>query len=830
MSSFSILIVEDEAIVAADLASKVRQLGYDVAGTTATGEEAVELARTMRPSLVLMDIRLAGAMDGIAAAEQIHRECHLPVLFLTAHSDTGTVERARQAEAFGYILKPFDERDLRIQIEMALYKHASEEELRETAAELQAANAKLHDSRRASLNMMEDADIARRRAEEISAELLREAMERKQAEEALRESELFYRQTLDSIPGMVFTTRPDGYCDFQNQQWVDFTGVPMIEHLGDGWNKLLHPDDRPRAYAAWYAAVEGRAPYDLEYRVRRHDGAYEWFKVRGRPIRNEAGEIVRWFGTALNIDHLIKAEEELRQARDEWELTFNSVPDLIAILNDRHLVVRVNKAMAERLGREPAECVGMPCYEAIHGSNLPPEFCPHSKTMNDGGEHNVELYEERLGGDFLVSTTPLLDQEGNMTGTVHVARDITERKRAEEELRRSKEVAEAANRAKSQFLANMSHELRTPMTGVLGMLDLTLEGALDEQQREYICTAHNSARSLLRIINDILDLTRVEAGKLTLEEKPFSPSECLAGVIDILISETRRKGLELIQTVAGDVPETVVGDQTRLRQILINLCGNAVKFTDQGKVEVRVTAGDAQSDGMRMLNFTVTDTGIGIPAEKRAILFQAFSQVDDSNTRRYGGTGLGLAICREIVECMGGTLDFNSEPGAGSSFAFSVPFGEATVEHGPAVTAEIPAESSTGHTSEGKKARLLLAEDDPTIRHLLEVMLRMSKFELDIAENGQKAVEMWEQGDYDLILMDVQMPQMDGFAATRAIREKEQARGGHTLIVAMTAHALKQDENRCLEAGMDAYISKPVDLKASVALIKDLISQRDRKK
>jgi len=249
-----------------------------------------------------------------------------------------------------------------------------------------------------------------------------------------------------------------------------------------------------------------------------------------------------------------QAYEELRQAKDEWELTFNSVPDLIAILNDRHQVVRVNRAMAERLGREPEECMGMPCYEAVHGSNLPPEFCPHTKTMNDGGEHKVEVSEERLGGDYLVSTTPLLDLQGHLTGTVHVARDITERKRAEEELRRAKEAAEASTLAKSQFLANMSHELRTPMTGVIGMLDLVLSGNIEAEQKEFIEIAQKSASSLVRILNDILDLTKIEAGKFAIEEKAFSLRECVEDTVSLLLPSALSKGLDLNFTVADDVP------------------------------------------------------------------------------------------------------------------------------------------------------------------------------------------------------------------------------------------------------------------------------------
>ena len=534
--------------------------------------------------------------------------------------------------------------------------------------------------------------------------LARSLAERDTLMASLRESELFYRQTLESIPGMVFTTRPDGYCDYQSQQWVDFTGVPMSEHVGDGWNKLLHPDDRPRAYAAWQAAVEDRAPYDLEYRVRRYDGAYEWFKVRGRPIRNAAGEIVRWFGTALNIDHLLKAQEQLQQA---------------------------------------------------------------------------------------------------------------------------KEMAETATRAKSQFLANMSHELRTPMTGVLGMLDLALAGNLETEQRKFIAMAQTSARSLVRILNDILDLTKIEMGKLSLEEKPFLLRKCLVSTYNLFLPVARNKGLDLSLTVADDLPMTLVGDQTRLGQVLTNLVGNAIKFTAKGQVELRVTAGDSAPGNKQDITFTVTDSGIGIPADKKDRLFRVFSQVDESHSRAFGGTGLGLAISREIVERMGGTITFTSEAGKGSAFSCTIPFAAVAAEQGAGLAPERTTTArDTRREEQARRPRLLIAEDDPIISHVLRAMLQRSDYDLDFVENGEMAVEKWENGAYDLILMDVQMPRLNGFEATAAIREQERSRGGHIPIIAMTAHALKEDEERCLAAGMDSYISKPIDFQKTQQAIAEILRQK----
>jgi PAS domain S-box-containing protein len=393
-----------------------------------------------------------------------------------------------------------------------------------------------------------------------------------------------------------------------------------------------------------------------------------------------------------------------------------------------------------------------------------------------------------------------------------------------EALRKEIEVADAATQAKSQFLANMSHELRTPMTGVLGMLDLVLLGNLEAEQRKYVETAHTSARSLVRILNDILDLTKIEAGKLSIEAKPFSVRQCLNTTHNILLPIAKTKGLDLDFTVADDVPETLVGDQTRIIQILTNLAGNAVKFTDQGKVALHVAVSGRATDGKLDVTFTVTDTGIGIPADKKHLLFHVFSQVDDSHSRSYGGTGLGLAICKELVERMGGMITFTSEGGEGSIFSFTLPLGETEAEQDACLASEKTATGGDAlRAEEITNARLLVAEDDHTIREVLGVMLRMSKYETDFAENGQKVVEMWENGQYDLILMDVQMPLMDGFEATVAIREKERTIGGHIPIVAMTAHAHKEAEDKCLASGMDAYISKPIDFAMALNVIRETL-------
>jgi len=413
----------------------------------------------------------------------------------------------------------------------------------------------------------------------------------------------------------------------------------------------------------------------------------------------------------------------------------------------------------------------------------------------------------------------------NITGQ----RQATEALRREAEtslqLRLLKESAEATARTKSQFFANMSHELRTPMTGIIGMIQIALKEELAPETREYLETALGLSRSLLRILNDILEMARFAAGRISIANDPFSPRGCIAEAVDVIKPEAVRKGLDLTVSVAEDIPETLAGDHARLRQILVNLIINAVKFTETGTVEVRVCAGKKISGGKREFTFAVTDTGIGIPDDNKDLLFQAFSQVDASHSRRYGGTGLGLVICREIVELMGGTISHVSRDGGGSTFSFTIPLEAAETEiDAPGACEALPDDTITA-PEPGRMPLLLLVEDDPVIRQVLELMLRKSSYNLHIAEDGRKAVEMWEAGEYDVVLMDIQMPYLDGFEATRAIREKERGRGGHTPIVAMTAHALKEDEEKCLDAGMDAYIPKPIDFVKTLHLIRKILDK-----
>jgi PAS domain S-box-containing protein len=546
-----------------------------------------------------------------------------------------------------------------------------------------------------------------------------------------------------------------------------------------------------------------------------------------------------------DITEIKRAEEKARQLheavaleKDRLSALVNSISDEIWFASTEGEFTLVNPAGSREFSLDTHRMTDIRKFaESLEvrrpdGSPRPVEEAPPLRALR--GEvvlNQEEMVRTPATGELRyrqVSSAPVRNAAGDVIGSVSVVHDITDRKRSEIDLQQAKEGAEAASRVKSQFLANMSHELRTPMTGVLGMLDLTLSGDLNAEQREFIRAAHASAHSLVRILNDILDLTKIEKGIFSIVEEPFSIRKSVENTFNILLPVAKRKGLDLNFTMSDDVPEILSGDQTRLNQILTNLAGNAVKFTEKGRVEISVTAGGSAPGGRRAITFTVTDTGIGIPEGKKDLLFREFSQVDDSHSRTYGGTGLGLAISKEIVERMGGKITFTSEEGKGSAFSFCIPFGEATTERDANSASDKTVETEAAPPSEEQnRPRLLLAEDDQTIRYMLQVMLRRSNYEIDIAENGQEAVDMWDSGNYDLILMDVQMPHLNGFEATGSIRGKELGRGGHIPIIAMTAHSLKEDELRCFAAGMDAYISKPIDFKACRQLIDETLKKFD---
>ena len=548
--------------------------------------------------------------------------------------------------------------------------------------------------------------------------------------------------------------------------------------------------------------------------------------MRVLPYRNTWGGIDGIVVTLIDITSRKLAEESLRRAKEEWERTFASVPDLITILDNQHRVLRVNEAMARRIGRTPEECVGLLCHEVVHGTSVPHKYCPHSKTIEDGRDHIEELYVERLGGDFLITTTPLLDDKGGRIGSVHIAHDITQRKRAEADIHLAKAAAETANTAKSHFLATMSHEIRTPMNGVIGMIELLQHTELTPEQHEYAESAKSSGIELVRLLNDILDLSKIEAEKIELELCDFDLRPVIADTINLLSLQARAKGLELVSSIDAEVPTGLEGDAGRLRQILTNLIGNAIKFTTKGTVTLQIRK-DCEDEHSATLRFLVRDSGVGIAADKLEHIFEPFTQADSSTTRTYGGTGLGLTISRRFAELMGGSVGVESDEGEGSLFWFTTVLGKQKNAHLPLPdssegTKVSPQRGEVGGGSLCAGAiRILLTEDDPKAHKIVPRLLNRYGYQVDVAVDGKEALEALENNDYALVLMDCMMPKMNGYEVTAVIRDPDSAVRRHDIpIIALTGNAMKQDIDQCIAAGMNDHLSKPL-------ILDDLLAKLD---
>jgi PAS domain S-box-containing protein len=523
----------------------------------------------------------------------------------------------------------------------------------------------------------------------------------------------------------------------------------------------------------------------------------------------------------------------LARLGDELRTVLDSVPTLIFFKDLENKILRCNRAAAEYLGSTTEE---------ISGRSMLELFPEQSDRIRAEDMLVVESAQPMTGiiddissptGEIRVCVTdkvPLFDGSGEIDGIAVFSVDVTDlmKTRAEAEraargleaanrelqtsIDRANQLvleAAAANRAKSQFLANMSHEIRTPLNAIVGMTSLLAGSELTDEQREHLKLVQASSESLLKTVNAVLDFSKIEAGKLDLEAVDFELRPTVTEAIEVLQAQARHKGIALILSIDDAVPEEMSGDPGRLRQILLNLVGNAVKFTERGEIRVVVVVEQIGPDRIG-LRFTVRDTGPGIPPENRAHIFDSFSQADASTTRRYGGTGLGLAISKNLVEMMGGQIGLKSRPGAGSTFWFTaffdpVHFSRSTpLPPPPTPVPRIRRKAPTG-------LRVLVVEDNATNRIVAETLLRRLGHAPDVAANGAEAIATLTERRYDLVLMDIQMPDMDGFEATQSIRDEETAVLQRDIpIIAMTAHALHGDRELCLESGMDDYLAKPV--------------------
>jgi PAS domain S-box-containing protein len=793
------------------------------------------------------------------------------------------------------------------------------------------------------------------------ASLAQDITERRRTEQALQESERRLTDTLQFLPDPTLVIDREGRITAWNRAMEDLTGMKAKDMIGKGNYEHALPfygerrpvlvdlalRDDPEMQKK-YVSIERRGDIltgETWVPALRQGKTYLY--AAAAVLRDSAGRPVCAIESIRDITERKRTEEALRESEEKYRTLFDSAGDAIFIHDLNGRILAANRGACDYYGYTREEMLALSPADVDT-----PEQAAHIgeriAALQEKGQVVFETVHRRKDGSLL--PTEVNAQRLTFNGqpaVLAVCRDITERKRADEALHLAKTLAEDSARAKSEFLANMSHEIRTPLNGVLGMVGLALDGELTEEQREYLELARNSADSLLGIINDILDFSKIEAKKLDLEEVEFSLHDLCAETLPLAGFEAHRKGLELLCEIDPAIPGALVGDPLRLKQTVLNLLKNAVKFTEKGHVLLQVKETGEPRPGISTLRFSVSDTGIGIPLEHQERIFESFTQADSGMTRKYGGTGLGLTISRNLVEMMGGSIGVESEPGKGSTFTFTIPFRRAEALHAPP-PAPPPAlkgsqalvvddndlnrtilrkyleswgvavseagdgphgleqvrcakEGGKGYdivlldcmmpgmsglevveslrevgeagrcmimlTSTDEKGarercrelgiaqylvkpvspstlfnaiieilgapapreaakadprpvisapglppnlRILVAEDNSINARLVLRLLERVGLKADVAENGARALAALESSGYDLVLMDVQMPEMDGLQATRAVREKEKGTGRHIPIVALTAHAIKGDRERFIAAGMDDYLSKPL--------------------
>ncbi|MCJ1262199.1 hypothetical protein MMC22_002069 [Lobaria immixta] len=707
------------------------------------------------------------------------------------------------------------------------------------------------------------------------------------------ENDQQFQLICDTMPQLLWTTTPNWF----SRRWYDYTGLSVQDSLGLGWKNPFHPDDMPETIKRWSHSLATGDEYCIEYRCRRFDGAWRWMLGRALPLRdNKTGKIVKWFGTCTDIHDLVEARQAARRTREQLlNVIYHSKVSVWQVDRNRNLTFLEGKLMwddeditTESLGKNICEVFGrhkgkvdLPLYIE------PIEKILDGRTKEQTSEHHID----GNGSWFRTRFVPILGKEGNsgtmdetcVDGVIGVSMDVTELKEREAELQSQEKenirllsaetAAKEASRLKSQFLANMSHEIRTPIAGVIGMSELLMDTQLDTDQRECAENIQRSANGLLTVINDILDLSKVESGRLDIEEVQFSLSIVIQDVSKMLSFAAERKNLSFESDIQISTNQdlVVMGDPGRVRQILTNLLTNSIKFTSEGYVKLAVVAKKETYESIEIL-FSVEDTGIGIEEEVRKRLFKPFSQADSSTARRFGGTGLGLTICKNLVDLMNGQINLESSLGSGTKATFSIPFNKPQFRNGsaplidlvpdrllamsvsgctsneergsspppqsphdslgadklfqngnhgkPAAPFVIPNRETNLPLAERKKIHVLVVEDNAINQQIALKTITKLGFGVSAVWNGKEALDYLlalPSGKHpkpDIILMDVQMPVLDGYATCHRIRHHRPYTAIENIhaipIVAMTASAIQGDKEKCIKAGMDDYLAKPV--------------------
>ncbi|MBC9783796.1 PAS domain S-box protein [Heliobacterium chlorum] len=645
----------------------------------------------------------------------------------------------------------------------------------------------------------------------------------------LEAEEQRFHSVINSLDEYIWEVDLQGNFIYVSDRAEHILGLPKEELIGRDSTAGVEPAELEKFRTAVREAVKNKEPFSDVEIIRNNPSGRCWLSLSGIPVFDEDNRVVAYRGATLDITKQKQMEATLRDSEENYRSIITSMAEGVIVTDREGVIIKANPTAEHILGFSFDEIQGCSCFDPswemylddntpVTRENHPAMVTLHSRSAC----RNVVMRKNSLTGEPLWiqhNSEPLFRLGSDKPyAVVSTFSDISARRNMEEELKKAQQNAIEASRAKSDFLAMMSHEIRTPMNGIMGMSTLLLDTALNRQQREYAQVINDSSEVLLNVLNDILDYSKVEAGKLVLESLDFHLPGVIYNVTTLFQQKALEKGIRLTSFIAPEVEDWVKGDPTRLQQVLTNLVSNAVKFTHSGQVKVHLRKETSDRHQSR-LRFEVTDTGIGIEKAMMEQIFHPFHQADSSTSRKFGGTGLGLAITGQLVKLMGGNIGAISEPGKGSTFWFSIPFQPPKTQvFIPKVEGHSPPEK-TDFPLWNIPLPVLLVEDNPVNQQLAVTILTKMGLMVHRANNGLEAVKAAAETEYAIIFMDCQMPEMDGFEATKIIRNQQAQSGRHVPIIAMTALAMSGDRERCLNAGMDDYLSKPVLMEHLIALL-----------
>jgi PAS domain S-box-containing protein len=793
----SILLIESDSKIRESLENQLIEMGYLIQSSHSSSEAleilSLEKDLDLDLDLILISIHLENGLKSVSFVQNELKYLNIPIVFIAPNSDYITIHKLDQISDFAYLTLDFTPNQLNAIIKTIL------------------------------------------KFSRINQRLQSELRENENAKMLAIESEARFRNTADSAPVLLWTSGTDSSCDYFNQPWLHFTGRTLDQEIGNGWMEGVHPEDYQKCLEIFMESFNSRRPFTMKSRLKRADGVYRWLLDNGVPRFTKDGIFVGYIGSCVDITDQEMINDSLQWNQILLNLMANSSPlGFLVVDNRTDDILYFNKRFCEIWNIEHLE-EKMSRGELKNNDIIPdclpmivdiPAFAQSCTPLQDESnrivlEDEISFKNNRTIRRF---TTQIRDSSDRYFGRYYIFEDITERKQMEIRLKKSKEEAEMSNRSKSEFLASMSHEVRTPMNGIIGLTQLLLHTDLNSEQKDFVQTIKSSGDSLMTILNDILDFSKIEAGKLQIDTISMDLKKILIEIIDILSLQAQNKGIYLDLNYSDNIPRYISSDPARIRQILFNLIGNAVKFTQKGGVKIFA---DIKND---IITVQVIDTGIGIPLNKQSILFHKFSQVDASTSRKFGGTGLGLAISKRLIELLNGEIGFESDPGEGSCFWISFP--TKPNEYKDTNSNEI---ESAFHNFNFQDAfpdtKILIVEDNQLNQKVVVAMLSKMGCNCDVASNGIEAVEMAFKNQYSVIFMDCQMPEMDGFQATEIIRERELELNkhasnitNHQTIIALTAGVMEEDRDRCLAVGMDGLVTKPVtmeDLHKAISKLKN---------